>query len=139
MAVDGRIHGGIRPPLEAVSPMPTCWSGIRARLGTACHVWRGSPPVRFSGNGPKLLPGCLSPTDAYVVGHRPGITSRTIVATSDTVEKVIATSDGFDAHQVTPRSPLPCHGGGKRATVPVEVFRAVRAWSLTNFASSKNP
>ncbi len=42
--------------------------------------------------------------DSYVVEHCPGITSRTIIATSDTVEKVIATSDGYDAHVVIPRS-----------------------------------
>ncbi len=80
--------------------------------------------------------------DAYVVGHCPGITSRTIVATSDTVEKVIATSDGFDAHQVTPRSSLYLVMAAETGDgVPVEVFRAVGGLGLfdENFASLEEP
>ena len=61
--------------------------------------------------------------DQYVVEHCPGITSRTIVATSDAVEKVIATSDGYDAHVVTPRSYVYIiMAAESNDGVPIEVF-----------------
>ncbi len=42
--------------------------------------------------------------DNYIVAHCPEIISRRVRAYSDTVEKVITVSNGFDAHLVMPRS-----------------------------------
>ncbi len=62
--------------------------------------------------------------DAYLVENCPGITSRTIVATSDTVEKVIASSDGYEAHVVIPRSYIYIVMAAETGDgVPIEVFK----------------
>ena len=42
--------------------------------------------------------------DAYIVARCPNIISRRVSAFSDSVEKVITVSNGYDAHVVTPRS-----------------------------------
>lgn len=44
--------------------------------------------------------------DSYLVRTYPDLKSRQIVAYADTVEKVLAVSDGWDLHGVTPRSYL---------------------------------
>ena len=64
--------------------------------------------------------------DAYVVEHCPGLTSRRIIATEDSMEKVLVTSDGMSAHTILPRSY--CYimmTAQTPAGVPVELFRAV--------------
>ncbi len=42
--------------------------------------------------------------DAYVSEHYPELLSRTIVATEDSMEKLLITSDGMDSHSILPRS-----------------------------------
>ena len=42
--------------------------------------------------------------DAYVAERCPNLLSRTIVATEDSMEKLLVTSDGMDAHTILPRS-----------------------------------
>ncbi|MGI6156957.1 MAG: TldD/PmbA family protein [Saccharofermentanales bacterium] len=64
--------------------------------------------------------------DRYITEHCPELISRVVLATSDTVEKVIATSDGYDAHVVIPRSYIyvVLTAMSKEGT-PVEVFRPI--------------
>ena len=42
--------------------------------------------------------------DAYVAEKYPGLLSRTIIATEDSMEKLLVTSDGMDSHTILPRS-----------------------------------
>ena len=42
--------------------------------------------------------------DAYVAEHCPNLISRAVVATEDSMEKLLVTSDGMDAHTILPRS-----------------------------------
>ena len=64
--------------------------------------------------------------DAYVAAHCPGLISRRIVATEDSMEKVLVTSDGMNAHTILPRSY--CYvimTAQTPAGAPVELFKAV--------------
>ncbi len=42
--------------------------------------------------------------DAYVGEHCPELISRVVVATEDSMEKLLVTSDGMDSHTISPRS-----------------------------------
>ncbi len=42
--------------------------------------------------------------DSYVAAHCPNLVSRIIIATEDSMEKLLITSDGMDAHTILPRS-----------------------------------
>ena len=42
--------------------------------------------------------------DAYVAEHCPELISRVVVATEDSMEKLLVTSDGMDSHTILPRS-----------------------------------
>ena len=42
--------------------------------------------------------------DAYVSAHCPNLTSRKVIATEDSMEKLLKVSDGRDAHILSPRS-----------------------------------
>ncbi len=64
--------------------------------------------------------------DAYVLEHCPQLSSRRIVATEDSMEKVLVTSDGMSAHTILPRSY--CYimmTAQTPAGTPVELFKAV--------------
>ncbi|HHW93806.1 MAG TPA: TldD/PmbA family protein [Clostridiaceae bacterium] len=64
--------------------------------------------------------------DAYIVAHCPNIISRRVSAFSDSVEKVITVSNGYDAHMVTPRSYISVMLTAESATgTPVDVMAAV--------------
>ena len=63
--------------------------------------------------------------DAYVAEHCPNLLSRRIVATEDSMEKLLCTSDGMDAHTALPRSYCYVILTAETPTgAPVEVFRA---------------
>lgn len=64
--------------------------------------------------------------DAYAAKKYPDLMSRTIVATEDSMEKMLRTSDGMDAHTILPRSY--CYVFLTAQTPdgnPVELFKAV--------------
>ena len=64
--------------------------------------------------------------DAYIVARCPDIISRRVAAYSDTVEKVITVSNGYDAHVVTPRSYVYVFLTGKSAAgMPVDVMAVI--------------
>ncbi len=95
-------------------PLPPLESGRRGLIGLA-----GTAPQSF------YIQVCRE-LDGYIKEHCPGILSRTLVATSDTVEKVLASSGGHDGHTQIPRSYLYL---GMTAQAndgsPVEVFKVV--------------
>ena len=75
---------------------------------------KGALPV-LNRDAYKIREGCHDPVqrvyidfarelDDYVTGHCPDLVSRTIVATEDSMEKMLFTSDGMDAHTILPRS-----------------------------------
>ena len=63
--------------------------------------------------------------DAYVATHCPGLISRRVIATEDSMEKALVTSDGMSAHTILPRSY--CYvflTAQTPAGAPVELFKA---------------
>lgn len=68
----------------------------------------------------------LRSLDAYMVEHCPGLISRSLSATEDSMEKVLLTSDAMDAHTILPRSY--CYLIMTAETpdgAPVELFQAL--------------
>lgn len=63
--------------------------------------------------------------DAYIARKYPSLSSRTVIATEDSMEKLLCTSDGHDGHITSPRSYIyvfldsQTNGG-----VPIELFEA---------------
>ena len=80
------------------------------------HAGAGKPALpklpyekRFEQNGindpaQKLYIDFSKALDAYTTEHCPGLISRVIIATEDSMEKLLVTSDGMDSHTVLPRS-----------------------------------
>ena len=68
----------------------------------------------------------LKALDSYLAEHCPQLISRRLIAVEDSMEKVLATSDGMDAHTILPRSY--CYlilTAQTPAGAPVELFRAL--------------
>jgi len=42
--------------------------------------------------------------DAYITGKYPSLTGRNVVATADSMEKILSVNDGFSSHSIMPRS-----------------------------------
>ncbi|HQA97701.1 MAG TPA: DNA gyrase modulator, partial [Clostridia bacterium] len=62
--------------------------------------------------------------DEYIKEKYPGLASRTVVATSDSMEKQILSSDGYAAHTLAPRSYVyVILNAVTEAGMPVEVFQ----------------
>jgi TldD protein len=66
----------------------------------------------------------LRPLDAYIAGKYPGLASRSLVAYADSMEKQLATSDGYTSHILAPRSYIYIFLNDKaQGGMPVEVFK----------------
>lgn len=64
--------------------------------------------------------------DDYIVKHCPKLLSRRVVAMEDSMEKLLVTSDGMDAHTVLPRSYVAVILTAETdAGAPVELFKAL--------------
>ena len=64
-------------------------------------------------------------TDAYIAKKYPNLAARRIVSTEDSMEKLIVTSDGSDAHIIAPRSYVYVMLSAQTdAGTPVELFHA---------------
>ena len=67
----------------------------------------------------------LRELDAYIAAHYPHLTNRTLVAHEDSMEKLLVTSDGADAHTIIPRSYVYLILDAEtKDGVPVELFAA---------------
>ena len=71
-----------------------------------------------------LLEACQT-VDRYVEAHCPELTSRTVVYTEDSQDRIVYSSDAFSGHLVTPR----CYiyvilNAESKEGVPVELFKA---------------
>ena len=63
--------------------------------------------------------------DAYVSAHCPNLTSRKVIATEDSMEKLLKVSDGRDAHILSPRSYIYVFLSAETpAGAPVELFKS---------------
>ena len=63
--------------------------------------------------------------DAYIDTHCKGLLSRTVVAFEDSMEKILCTSDGVNAHTIIPRSYVYIFLNAEtKEGVPVELFKA---------------
>ena len=73
----------------------------------------------------KLYVDFAREVDAYIVKHFPELTSRTLVAMEDSMEKLIVVSDGMDGHIIAPRSYLyVVMTAQTKDGTPVELFKA---------------
>ncbi len=64
--------------------------------------------------------------DDYIQRKYPKLTGRTIVATADSMEKLLYTSDGFNAHSIMPRSYVYVFlNAESNSGVPLELFGVV--------------
>ena len=67
----------------------------------------------------------LRSLDDYIAAKYPSLASRTVVATSDSMEKIITTSDGYQAHIIAPRGYVYVMLTAEtKDGVPVELFKA---------------
>ncbi len=102
------------------------------------HVGLGKPPLKpLPRASYRISEGIHDPAqkayidfagalDAYVAQHCPALISRRVVAMEDSMEKLLVTSDGMDAHTILPRSY--CYVILTAETpegAPVELFRAL--------------
>ncbi len=63
--------------------------------------------------------------DAYISAHCPKLTSRKLIATEDSMEKLLKVSDGSDAHILSPRSYIYVFLSAETpAGAPVELFKS---------------
>lgn len=76
----------------AKGPLPAIGSGTRA------------PDADFADLPQKTYIDFLSGLDSYVKDHCKKLTSRRLAVSCDSMEKLIATSDGYTAHILAPRS-----------------------------------
>ncbi len=101
------------------------------------HVRKGDPPLpalpretvdtayEIEETEQKAYIDYIREIDAYIEKHCPDLTSRTLVAYEDSMEKDLRTSDGADAHTVIPRSYVYLIMDAEtKDGVPVELFHA---------------
>ena len=101
------------------------------------HSGRNAPLPASAGTGAVPLNASIRDTeqkeliemcrtvDNYIAGKYPDLTSRTVVYTEDSQDRIIYTSDAYNGHLVTPR----CHvyvmmSAETKDGVPVELFKA---------------
>ena len=101
------------------------------------HAGNGKPPLApITGRQPFVMEDFHDPAqkvyvdfarevDAYIAAHCPKLTSRKVLATEDSMEKLLKVSDGMDAHILSPRSYIYVFLTAETpAGAPVELFKA---------------
>lgn len=101
------------------------------------HIGRGKGPLpALSGKGHTVTEDINNPAqkayiefvralDDHIAKKYTGLTSRTVVAYEDSMEKLLKTSDGVDAHTILPRSYIyVILSAETKDGVPVELFEA---------------
>ena len=101
------------------------------------HAGNGKPPLApITGGQPFVMEDFHDPAqkvyvdfarevDAYIAAHCPKLTSRKVLATEDSMEKLLKVSDGMDAHILSPRSYIYVFLTAETpAGAPVELFKA---------------
>ena len=101
------------------------------------HAGNGKPPIQaLEGGKPFTMEAFHDPEqkvyvdfareiDDYVMKHCPNLTSRKVIATEDSMEKLLKVSDGRDAHILSPRSYIYVFLSAETpAGAPVELFKS---------------
>jgi TldD protein len=101
------------------------------------HVGNGKPALKpLTGGQPFVMEDFNDPAqkiyvdfareiDEYVAAHCPKLTSRKVIATEDSMEKLLKVSDGRDAHILSPRSYIYVFLSAETpAGAPVELFKS---------------
>ena len=101
------------------------------------HAGNGKPALKPLGGGqPFIMEDFNDPTqkvyvdfareiDEYIAAHCPKVTSRKVIATEDSMEKLLKVSDGRDAHILSPRSYIYVFLSAETpAGSPVELFKS---------------
>ncbi|NLC72521.1 MAG: TldD/PmbA family protein, partial [Ruminococcaceae bacterium] len=86
----------------------------------------------------KVYIDALRELDSYIIKNCPGLLNRSIVATEDSMEKLLAVSEGHDSHSIIPRSYIYVFMTVEGADgSPVEVFEPIGGFGVfeDNFAS----
>lgn len=86
----------------------------------------------------KVYIDALRELDSYIIKNCPGLLNRSIVATEDSMEKLLAVSEGHDSHSTIPRSYIYVFMTVEGADgSPVEVFEPIGGFGVfeDNFAS----
>ena len=84
-------------------------------------------PIQADINDPaqKVYTDFVREVDAYIAGKYPKLASRRVIATEDSMEKLLVVSDGMDSHFIAPRSYVYVVLSAETGTgAPVELFRA---------------
>lgn len=64
--------------------------------------------------------------DAYITAKYPGLSSRSVIAQEDSMEKLICTSDGYDGHICAPRSYVYLFMNTETSSgTPIELFKSI--------------
>ena len=100
---------------------------VRPGKGALPQIAHGSLPRQadFNDVEQKRYLDFTQALDSYISGKYPGLASRTVVATADSMEKQLLTSDGYAAHTLAPRSYVYIIlNAVTDKGMPVEVFRS---------------
>ena len=84
-------------------------------------------PIQADINDPaqKVYTDFVREVDAYIAGKYPKLASRRVIATEDSMEKLLVVSDGMDSHFIAPRSYVYVVLSSETGSgAPVELFRA---------------
>ena len=101
---------------------------VRPGRGALPPIATGSFPRQedFSDPEQKRYLDFVKAVDDYIRAKHPDLTSRTVVATADSMEKQLLTSDGYAAHTLAPRSYVYVFLNSQtKDGMPVEVFKPV--------------
>lgn len=82
----------------------------------------------------------IKEVDAYIVSKYPKLSSRSVIMSEDSMDKILCTSDGFDGHITSPRSYIYIFMNTETdAGVPLELFKPVGGFGnfLENFDDPK--
>jgi TldD protein len=83
-----------------------------------------TPQQDFSNIEQKRYLDIITPIDAYIKEKYPDLSSRSVIAYADSMEKQLLTSDGYTAHIVAPRSYIYLFLNSQTESgMPVEVFK----------------
>ena len=102
-------------------------SRVNPGKGALPQILSGSLPRQedFTDVEQKRYLDFVLPLDEYIKSKYPSLSSRTVVATADSMEKQILTSDGYAAHILAPRSYIYVFLNSQtEGGMPVEVFRS---------------
>lgn len=102
-------------------------SKVKPGRGALPAIERGERPrdPDFTDLPQKIYIDYLKGLDAYIAEKCPNLAGRTLLASCDSMEKLISTSDGYQAHVPAPRGYVYVMlSAASKSGVPVELFRA---------------